>query len=163
MINHLHKSIFTTLLTFFVINFAIAQGNNILLKRDSLDFNLNKIAFNSNGNEFNPIPYKGGLLYVSNKKTQSNPMGFNKVYWVASNDFATYKGDSIILNKKVKLNDDFTAPTSNDNDILTRYSKRRKNKLNPIESNFAEFNPDQSFAISDSTNTLIYPKLSNKK
>jgi outer membrane protein OmpA-like peptidoglycan-associated protein len=135
-----------------------------LLKRDSLDFNNKSLNVNSSSNEFNPIPYKGGILFVSNKKTNTNPLGFNKVYWVASNELGSYKGDSLILTNKIKLTDDFTAPTSNDNDILTRYTKKRKNiGLNSVESIFANFNPDQSFTIIDSSNKIIYPKLSSKK
>ena len=163
MIKYTYKTIII-ILTILLSNSIYGQQNNIqLLKRDSLDFTNNTLNINSGNNEFNPIPYKGGFLFVSNKKTNNNPLGFNKVYWIASNEFGSYKGDSLIISKNIKLNDDFTAPTSNDNDILTRYSKRRKNNLNPIESNFEEFNPNQAFTISEATNTLIYPKLSNNK
>ena len=58
------------ILSFNVILFSgsvMAQkSSNSLLLRDSLDFKQNKVGVNSDNNEFNPIPYKGGLLFVSN-------------------------------------------------------------------------------------------------
>lgn len=148
---------------FCSVQLSAQTSNKTLLLRDSLDYTSNKVGVNSDKNEFNPIPYKGGLLFVSNKKTASNPMGFNKIYWIAQADLGkTSKTDS--LKKKWVLNDDFTAPTSNDNNILTRYTRKKsKNVLNPIEQKFADFNPDQSFAIDDSNNVVVYPKLSKAK
>lgn len=148
----------------FGSNVYAQKSINTLFLRDSLDFKQNQLGVNSVNNEFNPIPYKGGLLFISNRKSSSNPIGFNKIYWVpqALLDKKSKLEDS--LNKKIKLNDDFTAPTSNDNDILTRYSRvRAKKLLNAVEQKFADFNPDQSFAIDDSSNVVIYPKLSKKK
>jgi hypothetical protein len=137
---------------------------NTLLLRDSLDFKQNQIGVNTNNNEFNPIPYKGGLLFISNKKSSSNPSGFNKVYWVPQALLGKINDGADSLKKKINLNDDFTAPTSNDNNILTRYSRvRAKKLLSAVEQKFVDFNPDQSFAIDDSSNVVIYPKLSKKK
>ncbi len=137
--------------------------NKTLLLRDSLDYTSNKVGVNSDKNEFNPIPYKGGLLFVSNKKTTSNPLGYNKVYWVPDVDLGKILSNDSLKNKWI-LNDDFTAPTSNDNNILTRYTRKKSIKfLNPIEQKFADFNPDQSFTIDDSTNVVVYPKLSKVK
>jgi outer membrane protein OmpA-like peptidoglycan-associated protein/PHD/YefM family antitoxin component YafN of YafNO toxin-antitoxin module len=143
----------------------IAQkASNSLLLRDSLDFNQNQVGVNSDNNEFNPIPYKGGLLFVSNKKSATNPLGFNKVYWVPQSLLGKKSNGSDSLNKKFNFNDDFTAPTSNDNNILTRYSRAKaKKSMNTVEQQFADFNPDQAFAIDDTNNIVIYPKLSNKK
>ena len=85
-----------------------------ILLRDSLDFIDNKIAINTSSNEFSPIPYHGGLLYISNKPIRHQKFKYNKVYWVA---------DSILLNKnnkgtpvklieiKLKTNNDFTPQT----------------------------------------------------
>ena len=148
---------------FCLVQVNAQTANKVFLLRDSLDYTTNKVGMNSDKNEFNPIPYKGGLLFVSNKKTASNPMGFNKVYWIAQADLGkTSKTDS--LTKKWVLNDDFTAPTSNDNNILTHYTRKKsRNLMNSVEQNFADFNPDQSFAIDDSTNIMVYPKLSKAK
>lgn len=135
---------------------------NKLLVRDSLDFSKKQVGVNSKSNDYNPTPYKGGLLYVSNKKTNTNALGLNKVYWVANNEIGKTNNDTLI-NKKAKLNDDFTAPTSNDNNILTRYSRKRDMAtLNEVEKTFANFNPTQSFTL-DSSNTIVYAKLGNKK
>jgi outer membrane protein OmpA-like peptidoglycan-associated protein/PHD/YefM family antitoxin component YafN of YafNO toxin-antitoxin module len=143
----------------------IAQkASNSLLLRDSLDFKQNQVGVNSDNNEFNPIPYKGGLLFVSNKKSATNPLGFNKVYWVPQSLLGKKSNGSDSLKKKFNFNDDFTAPTSNDNNILTRYSRAKaKKSMNAVEQQFADFNPDQAFAIDDTNNIVIYPKLSNKK
>ena len=164
MKQYLHKIVSITFAVIFCSVQVNAQtANKALLLRDSLDYTTNKVGVNSDKNEFNPIPYKGGLLFVSNKKTASNPMGFNKVYWIAQADLGkTSKNDS--LKKKWVLNDDFTAPTSNDNNILTHYTRKKsRNLMNSVEQNFADFNPDQSFAIDDSTNIVVYPKLSKAK
>lgn len=164
MKQYLHKIVFITFVVIFCSVQVNAQTTNkALLLRDSLDYTTNKVGVNSDKNEFNPIPYKGGLLFVSNKKTASNPMGFNKVYWIAQADLGkTSKNDS--SKKKWVLNDDFTAPTSNDNNILTHYTRKKSRSLmNSVEQNFADFNPDQSFAIDDSTNIVVYPKLSKAK
>ena len=141
---------------------AQTTGGQQLLIRDSLDFVNKQIGVNSKANEYNPIPYKGGVLYISNKKTNTNPLGFNKVYWVENNKIGTALNDSL-NNKKFKVNDDFTASTSNDNNILTTYSRKRElAKLNEVEKAFANFNPSQSFTL-DSSNTIVYAKLGNKK
>jgi outer membrane protein OmpA-like peptidoglycan-associated protein len=135
---------------------------NKLLVRDSLDFSKKQVGVNSKSNDYNPTPYKGGLLYVSNKKTNTNALGLNKVYWVANNEIGTTKNDTLLY-KNAKLNDDFTAPTSNDNNILTRYSRKRDiATLNEVEKAFTNFNPSQSFTL-DSANTIVYAKLGNKK
>ncbi len=155
-----------TVATFLFVSSAYAQTSDNkkrLLVRDSLDFKLSSIASNSAGAEFNPIPYKGGLLFVSNNKTKTNLLGFNKVYWVPQNLIGTSRKDSS-AKLKFTLNDDFTAPTSNDNNILTHYS-RRKNRLamNAVEQQFSDFNPDRSFTFNDSNKLIVYPLLSRKK
>lgn len=159
------KILSTFLAVFTLATNTLAQnGNNKLLLRDSLDFKQNQVGVNSNSNEFNPIPYKGGLLFVSNKKSATNPLGFNKVYWVPQSLLANKSNQSDSIKKKFNLNDEFTAPTSNDNNILTRYSRTKQKKtLSSIEQQFADFNPDQSFTINDSNNIVIYPKLAKKK
>ena len=135
---------------------------NKLLVRDSLDFVNKQVGVNSKANDYNPTPYKGGLLYISNKKTNNNVIGLNKVYWVANNEIGATTNDSLLY-KNAKLNDDFTAPTSNDNNILTRYSRKREMAtLNEVEKSFTNFNPTQSFTV-DSANTIIYAKLGTKK
>ena len=145
-------------------NIIAQKASNSLLLRDSLDFKQNQVGVNSDNNEFNPIPYKGGLLFVSNKKSATNPLGFNKVYWVPQSLLGKKSNGSDSLKKKFNFNDDFTAPTSNDNNILTRYSRAKaKKSMNTVEQQFADFNPDQAFAIDDTNNIVIYPKLSNKK
>ena len=160
------SKILSIFLAFFTLatNTLAQNGNNKLLLRDSLDFKQNQVGVNSNSNEFNPIPYKGGLLFVSNKKSATNPLGFNKVYWVPQSLLANKSNESDSIKKKFNLNDEFTAPTSNDNNILTRYSRTKQKKtLSSIEQQFADFNPDQSFTINDSNNIVIYPKLAKKK
>ncbi|MFM1929325.1 MAG: hypothetical protein RL387_653 [Bacteroidota bacterium] len=165
MIKYIYKSISIFFLTTFLLISAYGQENNLkVLKRDSLDFNKIILNFNSNNNEFNPIPYRGGLLYVSNVKSTSNPLGFNKVYWIPNSQIGKNTKNYDSLKNKLILNDDFTAPTSNDNNILTHYSKRKIQKsLNEIESKFADFNPNQSFTFDDSSKLLVYPKLSRRK
>ena len=143
-------------------NSVLAQDSKRILQRDSLDYTTHALHTNSINNEFNPIIYKGGLLFVSNKKNATNLNGANKVYWVPNSQISSNGKDSVFKNSR--LNDDYTAPTSNDNDILTHYSSRKyRSHLNPIESLFSDFNPDGSFAINDSANEVFYAQLSSHK
>ncbi len=131
-----------------------------LLLRDSLDFKQSNSGFNSKAKEYNPIPYKDGLLFISNKQTEANQHGFNKVYWIPKTLFG--KKDS--LSKNFTLNDDFTAPTSNDNNILYRFNKKKIRSTNNINENlFAEFIPEESFTIDDSAKYIVYPQRSKRK
>ena len=131
-----------------------------LLVRDSLDFKQSNTGFNTKAKEFNPIPFKGGLLFVSNKKTDVNKLGLNKVYWIPK----ALIGKKDSLGKAFVLNDEFTAPTSNDNNILYRYNRKKVRAANnTIENKFAEFVPEESFTIDDTAAYIVYPQLSKRK
>lgn len=131
-----------------------------LLVRDSLDFKQNNTGFNTRAKEFNPIPYMGGLLLVSNKQTAVNKYGFNKVYWIPKSLF----GKKDTLSTNIQLNDEYTAPTSNDNNILYRYNKKKVRMANnAIENKFADFIPEDGFTIDDSASYIVYPQLSKRK
>ena len=153
------------------ISNLLAQDNMViskkLLLRDSLDFIDNRIMINTTANEFSPIPFGKGLLYISNKPIKGQKIVFNKVYWVP---------DSIILNRNTKVsnekqyaiylrsNNDFTPPTSNDNDILYNYTLiRNKTNSNKVESNFSDFTTDQAFAYNDTIKSIIYVVPSSKR
>ena len=164
--NHFLFKISLTII--FLINFDIGQiqaqsivvNDKQLLLRDSLDYRQPKTGFNTNSKEFSPIPFKDGLLFISNKKTQENKLGFNKVYWIPKS--LINKKDSV--NITFKLNDDFTAPTSNDNNILYRFNKKKVRAANnTIENKFAEFIPEESFTIDDSAKYIVFPQLSKRK
>jgi outer membrane protein OmpA-like peptidoglycan-associated protein len=134
-----------------------------LLIRDSLDYKNIPLLINTKSNEFSPIPYRGGLIYISNKPDPKAKIIYNKIYWSRDVDFKIINIDTInniskdtFINKfQEDKNDDFTAPTSNDNDILTRY-KRIKFSSNNVEQAFLNFSTDQAFTYNDSTNLLIY-------
>ncbi len=136
-----------------------------LLVRDSLDYKDNRLTINTKNNEFSPIPYKGGLLYVSNKPSLGRNKSYNRVYWSADPKFRIIEGvkynikdsTSIVKLSRFEKTDDFTAPTSNDNDILVNY-KRIKNKFNKIEQEFITFSTDQAFDYDDSTKLIVYAK-----
>lgn len=153
------------------LNYLIGQDKipiaKKILLRDSLDFIDNKISINTTFNEFSPIPYHGGLLYISNKPIQHQKFNFNKVYWVA---------DSILLNKnknstavklieiKLKSNNDFTPQTSNDNNILFNYKIIKKlPNINDVETNFAEFTTDQAFSYNEKLKIVIYAQQTGKR
>jgi outer membrane protein OmpA-like peptidoglycan-associated protein len=157
-------SLFVCLLIIFVVGKLQAQivtGNQRqLLIRDSLDFKQSNTGFNTKTKEFSPIPYNDGLLFVSNKQTEANPLGFNKVYWIPKSLIG--KKDS--LEKSFILNNEFTAPTSNDNNILYRFNKKKlRASNNTIENKFAEFIPEESFTIDDSAKSIVYPQRSKRK
>ncbi len=143
---------------------------NKLLVRDSLDFINKPLSINTTSNEFSPIPYKGGLMYISNKPVPSLKASFNKVYWSKDPNYniadsAIYrelrKDTSVKYYRKGK-SDDFTAPTSNDNDILVIY-RRNREKYNDVEKAFLNFSTEQVFTYSDTTGLLVYAKKSSRK
>ena len=139
-----------------------------LLLRDSLDYKYKSLPINTKSNEFSPIPYNGGLLYISDKPIPSEKIVYNKIYWTKDTGFKINDNFIIKINSKdttikyLKLGktDDFTAPTSNDNDILTRY-KRKNIYSNSIELSFSNFSTDQAFTFNDSLNLIVYAKKSN--
>ncbi len=136
-----------------------------ILVRDSLDYLNKPLSINTTSNEFSPIPFKGGLLYISNKPIPSLKASFNKVYWSKDPNFnivdsALYKEvkkDTALKYYRKGKSDDFTAPTSNDNDILVRYKKLDQN-INDIEMTFLDFSTEQVFAYDERTNLIIYAK-----
>jgi len=138
-----------------------SKSNTQLLKRDSLDYQQKKLTINSIHQEFSPIPYKGGLLYISNKPIVGK--SYNKIYWSEDPIFTIIdselnkknKKDTLIKYMKLGKSDDFTPPTSNDNDILFNYS-RLKIKTNEVEKFFSNFSTNQAFAYNDSTKMLVY-------
>jgi len=140
-----------------------------LLVRDSLDYKNIPLVINTSSNEFSPIPYKGGLMYISNKPIQKEKIAFNKIYWTKDSGFKIIdkininfnSTDTTIMYIKEGKTDDYTAPTSNDNDILVRY-KKMKGILNNIEISFSNFTTDQVFTYDDSTKLLIYAKKSSR-
>lgn len=155
---------FVLIFLFIVYNCTLLKAQNSIniLKRDSLDYTTYRSSSTDRSDYFSPITYKLGFLYVSNKKTADNSLGGYNVYWVPKNKLLIHAKDSIQSN--YKLNDDFTAPTSNDNNILTHYKKtKEKSSLNVVEKEFSDFNPENSFAISEYSNEVIYPKLSSRK
>ncbi len=137
-----------------------------LLLRDSLDYKNRPLLINTKSNEFSPIPYKGGLMYISNKPIQNEKLTFNKIYWTKDTGFKIIDNlnfnstDTTIKVLNKGKTDDFTAPTSNDNDILIRY-KKIKRTLNSVEISFINFSTDQAFTYNDSSKLLIYVKKSN--
>ena len=136
---------------------------NKLLFRDSLDFNDNKLTINTTANEFSPVPYKGGLLFISNKPIKGQHVIFNKVYWVPDSVLSNNKliTNDVLNAKKFNLSHDFTPSTSNDNDILYNYRRiKKRTNSNNVEYFFSEFTTDQAFTYNDSAKIIIYSKKS---
>jgi hypothetical protein len=149
---------------------TLAFANKKLLLRDSLDFINKPLSINTSSNEFSPIPFKGGLMYISNKPVPTLKASFNKVYWSKDPNYniadsAIYRElrkDTAIKYYRKGKSDDFTAPTSNDNDILVRY-KRIREKYNEVEQAFINFSTEQVFSYNDTTGLLVYAKKSSRK
>lgn len=141
-----------------------------ILMRDSLDYTNYPLSINTSSNEFSPVSFKGGLLYISNKTIPSLKAGFNKIYW--SNDpnykivddslYNQVKKDTVIKYYRNGNTDDFTSPTSNDNDILVRYFKQRQ-IFNEIELSFLNFSTEQVFSYDERTKLIIYAKKGSNK
>jgi outer membrane protein OmpA-like peptidoglycan-associated protein len=144
-------------------------GTRTLLVRDSLDFKNNQLTINTPYNEFSPNLLKGGLLYVSNKPSFVRKGIFNRIYWSKDPSYIISEEKNKALEqvnkaknkKRIDSTDEFTPPTSNDNDILFNYRKHKK-KLNAIEQDFIHFSTDQAFAYNDSTKVIVYAKKARK-
>lgn len=99
---------------------------------DSIDYRIRLLNLNTEQQDFSPQYYQRGMVFVSNrysKKTSEKEFGwdglpFASVYLV--NDTADlYTVDTVpgyssrrFLAQNIKANDDYTAQTSNDNDII---------------------------------------------
>lgn len=108
------------------------------LVQDSLDFTLHFLKLNTSQQEFSPQYFKNGLVFVSNrypKKIVRNEFGwdgypFAKIYWVkdTADLFVTDTMPASYhyeFNHNIKPNDDYTAITSNDNDIILQNSIKK--------------------------------------
>jgi len=85
-------------------SFNVLSAQNIdsirlkqLMVRDSLDFINKSLSINTLNNEFSPMPFKGGLMYISNKPIKEAKVAFNKIYWTKDPNF------NIIMKNKLKL------------------------------------------------------------
>jgi hypothetical protein len=115
---------------FMTVTNTTAQNNRLLI-RDSLDFLNQKLTINTDANEFSPNIYKGGLLYISNRPLFGSNKQYNRVYWTQDPKFKLIEDEKNLDSSSVRKlkyiyygnNDDYTAPTSNDNDILVNYRK----------------------------------------
>lgn len=99
--------------------------------QDSLDYQLSFLRLNTKEQDFSPHFFGNGMVFVSNrypKKIVRNEFGwdgypFAKIYWV-KDTADLYTTDSVPaayryeFNHNIKPNDDYTATTSNDNDII---------------------------------------------
>jgi hypothetical protein len=143
---------------FFTVNSSFGQNVSI----SPLNKNAIKpldIKFNTKAQQFSPIIYNNGLIYVSNKKTKFNQIGYNKVYWVPFSDFAKY--DSVNEQIDIKLNSSFNALLSNDNNLVYKLNRKSLLKVaNTIESKFIEFIPEHSFTVNNDLTKIIYTKQS---
>lgn len=99
--------------------------------RDSLNYKIRLLNLNTKQQDFSPQYFGGGMVFVSNrysKKVAEKEFGwdglpFASIYWVKDTadlyTTDTVAGKSSRRSKiSVKANDDYTAQTSNDNDII---------------------------------------------
>lgn len=106
-------------------------SNTVPFLRDSLDYTLQLLKLNTRQQDFSPQFFQRGMVFVSNRYSRRegerqfgwDGLPYASIYWVK--DTATlFTVDSIpgrsawVLNASIKANDDFTDPTSNDNDII---------------------------------------------
>jgi outer membrane protein OmpA-like peptidoglycan-associated protein/tetratricopeptide (TPR) repeat protein len=99
---------------------------------DSLDYTIRLLNLNTKQQDFSPQYYQRGMVFVSNrytKKTSEREFGwdgfpFANIYWVkdtadlyTTDTVAGYYSRTRNVTA-IKANDDYTAQTSNDNDII---------------------------------------------
>ncbi len=116
--------------------------------QDSVLYKLGLLKLNSFQQDFSPQYYRDGMVFVSNRYSRLHAerefgwdgLPYADIYWVKDTvDFATLDTlparSEYIFNKAIKANDDYTARTSNDNNIILvsqvkgRYSGGEINKL----------------------------------
>jgi outer membrane protein OmpA-like peptidoglycan-associated protein len=164
-----NKVFFGCLIHFFASSFQLSAQSHIpltkrLLLRDSLDYKRIQIGINSKFNEFSPIPYKGGLLFVSDRPIGSENISFNKVYWVADTNLDGLNQWNTKKEIRFSANNNLVFSSVNDNNLLFNYNKLKKaSNFNPIEKEFATVSMDQSFAYNELSRELIYAKYSTKR
>lgn len=133
-----------------------------LLLRDSLDYTVLPNNSNSNGQEFSPIAYKNGYIYVSNKKTTLNKIGYNKVYWIGFDQLLSI--DTVHAEKASKIHNAHNQISSNDNQILFNIQRKKIISVaDSVEAKFIEFIPEHSFTVDAGLNRVIYAKKSVTK
>ncbi len=106
-------------------------------KTDSLDYSVKLLKLNTKQQDFSPYFFGNGLVFVSSRYTKNTAekefgwdgLPFSSIYWV-KDTADLYTVDTISgynsgnINLAIKANDDFTARTSNDNDIIMLSNKR---------------------------------------
>ncbi len=99
--------------------------------KDSLAHSVHVLKLNTQQQDFSPQYYRGGMVFVSNRYTRASSekefgwdgLPFANIYWVKDTS-ELFALDTMPPRKEqgntsaIKANDDFTAKTSNDNDII---------------------------------------------
>ncbi|MES2332963.1 MAG: OmpA family protein [Bacteroidota bacterium] len=106
--------------------------------RDSLDYSVHLLNLNTKQQDFSPQYFQRGMVFVSNRyskiKTERefgwDGLPFANIYWV-KDTLDLYTTDTVpgyssrVHNvNAIKANDDYTAQTSNDNDIIVLTGSR---------------------------------------
>lgn len=100
--------------------------------RDSLDYTVHLLNLNTQQQDFSPQYFQRGMVFISNrysKKTTEREFGwdglpFANIYWVKdtmdlyTTDTVAGRSSRVHNVNSIKANDDYTAQTSNDNDIV---------------------------------------------
>ncbi len=103
---------------------------NIFL-RDSSQYQLRLLKLNSRQQDFSPQYYRDGMVFVSNRYARLHKekefgwdgLPYADIYWVKDTS-ACETTDTMparteyVFNKALKANDDYTARTSNDNNVI---------------------------------------------
>ena len=112
-------------------------SNTRVFLNDSLDYDIKLLKLNTKQQDFSPQYFGRGMIFVSNRysKTSSerefgwDGLPFANIYWVKDTT-DLYTVDTVAghssnnYNISIKPNDDYTAQTSNDNDIIVTSSMR---------------------------------------
>ncbi len=109
--------------------------------QDSLDYRIHLLYLNTMQQDFSPQFFQGGMVFVSNRysrKTSEKEFGwdgypFANIFWVKdtadllTKDTVAGYSSRNFSNNSIKANDDFTAQTSNDNDVILISGRRNQN------------------------------------
>ncbi len=112
-------------------------SNTKIFLNDSLDYTIRLLKLNTKQQDFSPQYFGRGMVFVSNRYSKASAekefgwdgLPFANIYWVKdTTDLYTIDTvgghSSNNYNVTIKPNDDYTAQTSNDNDIIVTSSMR---------------------------------------
>ena len=147
--------------------------------KDSLDWKMQYLSINTAAQEFSPVVFQQGLLFVSNRNTGTlqpnvygwDGSGFEGIYWVKDRS-SLFEINPNSIKKELERNIDFsidkTPATSNDNNTLAQRVKVSKpgpsaNSVPLFENMLQCKGHSGPMSISEDGNTIYFTRNRSEK